>query len=284
MERLSLSSFRSMKLTSFLIRVFKRWFRHDGPGQSAAVSFYAIFTMAPLLVFSVVVSSKMLGPEKARATAVQWLSDMVPQEAAESLVSIVHVKFLADGPWWSNVISGAVLFWAASLIFVRLVYGTRAMFAEELDHERSVLHKNLIGRVIALSFAVTAGLVICLVFLVSSLLAPFLRELPFGTQSVVGVGNAFILAIGGVTLMRVVPFHRPRLKALAIVALFLIIAFFIGRALFQIYIAHSAIASAYGVASSVVVFIVWIFYLSSGYFLGAAICAELSQDSFHDSE
>lgn len=273
-----------MRLAAFLIRVFKRWFRHDGPGQSAAVSFYAVFTMAPLLVFSVVVSSKMLGPDEARAAAIRWLSDMVPEDAAESLVSIVHVKFLADGPWWSNAVSGAVLFWAASLIFVRLVYGTRAMFAEELDHERSLLHKNLIGRAIALSFAVTAGLLICLVYLISSLAAPFVKALPFGMQSVVGIGNSLILALGGVVFMRVVPFHRPNWRALGIVALFLIVAFFIGRAIFQVYISHSAIASAYGVASSVVISIVWIFYLSTGYFFGSAICAELCQGSDEDTD
>ena len=38
------------------------------------------------------------------------------------------------------------------------------------------------------------------------------------------------------------------------------------------------IASAYGVASSVVIFLVWIYYMSCGYFIGAAICAEISEE------
>ncbi len=272
-----------MKVLKFLGRAIRRWMRADGPGQAAAVSFYAVFGMAPLLVFAVVVASKALGPEKAKQSAVNWLSDMIPLEAAETLVSIVHVKLLADGPWWSNIVSAGVLIWAASLIFMRLVVGTRTMFGEAIETATRRIRQNLIGRGIALIFAVCVGLLVCLVFVVSSIATPIVREWPVGTKTLLGMGNAFILMVGGIALLSVVTPFRLQKRALSSTAIFLFFAFMIGRVLFQSYITHSVISSAYGVASSVVVFLVWIYYMACGYFIGVAICAEFRCGEKKDS-
>ncbi len=263
-----------MRVVKFLGRAMQRWMRADGPGQAAAVSFYAVFGMAPLLVFAVVVASKALGPERAKESAVNWLADMIPMEAAETLVSIVHVKLLADGPWWSNLVSGGVLIWAASLIFMRLVVGTRTIFGEAIETATRRIRQNLIGRGIALAFAVSVGLLVCLVFVVSSVATPMVREWPVGTKTLLGMGNALILMLGGVVLLCVVTPFRLQKRALTSTAVFLFVAFMVGRVLFQSYITHSVISSAYGVASSVVVFLVWIYYMACGYFIGVAICAE----------
>lgn len=263
-----------MRHLKFLGRALHRWMRADGPGQAAGVSFYAIFGMAPLLVFGVVVASRALGPQRAKEAAVNWLADMIPRDSAETLVSIVHVKIFADGPWWSNLVSGGVLIWAASLIFMRLVVGTRAMFGEAIESSARRIRQNLIGRGIALAFAVSVGLLVCSVFVVSSVATPMVREWGLGTKTLLGMLNAFILAVGGVVLMTIVTPFRLRKSAVTAAAVFLFFAFMLGRVLFQSYITHSVISSAYGVASSVVVFLVWIYYMACGYFIGVAFCAE----------
>ncbi len=265
-----------MKVVKLMGRAVRRWVQHDGPGQAAAVSFYALFATAPLLVFGVVMASKALGPEKARESAVEWLSDMVPADAAESLVSVVHLKILADGPWWANTISAIVLVWAASLIFWRLLMGTRVMFDQKSDTAKAVFFRSLIGRLVALVFAIVVGILICLVFIVPTLAAPVIREWHLGGKSLASGLNALILTLGGVVLLRVVLSPAPKKRALFVASLFFLSSFLIGRSLFQSYISHSAIASAYGVASSLVVVLVWIYYMSCGYFIGAALCAEMS--------
>lgn len=255
----------------------RRWLRHDGPGLSAAVSFYAVFAMAPLLVFAVVVASRALGPEKAKASAVGWLSDVVPEETAISLVEMVHVQFFAGGAWWADLTSAAVLIWASSLMFMRLAKGTRVLFGEPEISRSSRVRRNLIGRGIAILFAVGFGVLICLLFILSSFAAPFVREWPFGVKSLISIGNALLLMLGGIVLLQSVTFCRIRKRALFATGGFLFVAFIVGRSLFQTYISHSQIFSAYGVASSVVVFLIWIFYMSSGYFIGAAVCAEFQE-------
>ena len=242
--------------------------------MAAAVSFYAIFAMAPLLVFGVVVSSKTLGPEKAKTAAVNWLADMVPAEAAESLVSVVEVKLLADGPWWSNVLSAFILVWAVSLVFVRLLNGTRNIFDRKPETFGSLLRGNLLGRLFALLSAVVSGALVCLLFIGSSLAAPLIQEWNIGTKGALSVLNAVVLSLGSVALFTISSRRRLRKKALLVSGGFLLIAFLVGRALFQYYITRSPMASAYGVASSLVVFLLWIYYLSCGFFIGAAICAE----------
>lgn len=265
-------------MTPFLLltRAVRRWTRHDGPGLSASVSFFAIFAMAPMLVFAVVGASKALGPERARAAAVDWLSEMVPAETAESLLSMIRVQLLGEGPWWTNVISGAVMVWAGSHVFVRLLTGTRVLFDDRPETPRGLFRRNLLGRMIALGLAVAAGLLI-LVFLVgSSLAGPMLAEWHLAARALLGTANAVLIAFGGVLLLRYVPSRRPPDRALLVAGGFYVVAFVIGRELFQAYIGRSAIASAYGVASSVVIFLVWIYAMACGYFIGAALCAEMS--------
>lgn len=263
-----------MEAVNLMRRAIRRWLRRDGPGLSAAVSFYAVFAVAPMLVFSVVVSSKALGIERARDSAVSWLSDMVPVNAAESLVSIVQVKFFAGGAWWTDLISGGVLIWAASLVFLRLVVGTRRMTGEPLEEERSRLHRNLVSRGIAILFVIGVGLLVCIVFVGSSLVSPLVKSSPFGTKTLVSIGNALLLAVGAIVLLQIVTSERLRKRSLVAAGTFLFFAFIVGRVLFQVYVANSAITSAYGVASSLVVFLIWTYYLACGYFIGAAVCAE----------
>lgn len=260
-------------------RALRRWFNHDGPGQAAAVSFYAIFAMAPLLVFGVVVSSKTLGPEKARIAAINWLSDMVPGEAAESLVSVVQMKLFAEGAWWSNLLSGFILIWAVSLVFVRLINGTRNLFDRKPETLGGLLRRNLFGRLFALLFAILAGALICGLFIGSSLAAPLIREWNIGTKGALSGLNAVVLSLGSVGLFAISSRKRPNPRALAASGIFLLLAFLAGRALFQYYITRSPVASAYGVASSLVVFLLWIYYLSCGFFIGAAICAEVNEEA-----
>ena len=272
------SSSQVVRIVRLIARALRRWGQRDGTGLAASVSFYALFAMAPLLVFGVVVTSRTIGPDKAKDAAIEWLADMIPVSAAESLVSVVHLKLIADGPWWSNVVSGLVLIWATSSIFVRLLVGTRVMFNQNGETPKAVFYKNLIGRGVALGSAIVAGLIICLIFIVPTLAAPWMSDWQLGGKILAGVSNAVILSIGGYVLLRFVPSPAPRKRALFAATLFFLAAFLIGRTLFQTYITQSVIASAYGVASSVVIFLVWIYYMSCGYFIGAALCAEIAEE------
>ena len=234
--------------------------------------------MAPVLVFAVVVASRALGPDRAKQSAIDWLSDMLPEETALTLVDLVHVQFLAGGAWWADLISVLVLLWASSLTFMRLAKGTRVLFGEAGLPRQVLFRRSLIGRGIAILFAIGVGILICLIFILSSFAAPFVREWPFGAKSLISVGNAFILMMGAVVLLQSVTSHKVKKRALFATGGFLFLAFILGRSLFQSYITHSAIFSAYGVASSVVVILIWIYYMAAGYFIGVAVCSE-----FHDN-
>ena len=262
----------------------RRWMRYDGPGLSAAVSFYAIFAMAPLLVFAVVVASRALGPDQAKSSAVEWLSDVLPRETAETLVDLVHVQFLAGGAWWSDLISALILLWASSLTFMRLAKGTRIIFGESLVGSPALFRRNLVGRGIAILFAFGVGILICLSFIVSSFVAPLVRDSAFGFKSLLSVGNAAMLMAGGIILLQSVTRSRLRKRSLFATGGFLFVAFIVGRSLFQSFITHSKIFSAYGVASSVVVFLIWIYYISCGYFIGVAVAAEFHENRRTDRE
>jgi len=265
-----------IQIAQTIARAVARWLRHDGPGLAAAVSFYALFATAPIVLFGVMLTSRFLGPAEARASIMDWLSDLLPAEAAAEVLEAIHVESLQSGPWWSTAISALVLVWASSLIFVRLSLGIRRLFDEKRQGGRAGIRRSVLGRLFALGFAVGTGLFITLFVPLSSVLAPLGQILPVAARGVLGGANVLILVAGGMILLRIVPAETPRGRPFWTAGAFLLVLFLFGQTLLERYAARNTIATAYGVASSLVVFLIWIYFVACGYFIGVALCAELA--------
>lgn len=266
-----------MKLGTLLGDSLNRWIDRDGLGQAAAVSFYAFFATAPLLVFGLAMTSwNVTSGPGAKESAIDWLSDMVSKDTAESMLSIVRTEALQQSSPWENALAGALFLWAGSLFFYRAVYGTREVMNQAENTSPYSFKKGLIGRLVGIGIALLAGAVICIIFWLASYAR--VRAWPdMGILSILGFVNTAMMAGGAVALMWYSPKSKPRFTSLAITGAILFVAFFAGRAIFRTPIAEGTIPSTYGVASSIVVVMLWTFYLASAYFIGAAFCAELEK-------
>ncbi len=255
----------------------KRWVDRDGLGQAAAVSFYAFFATAPLLVFGLAMTSRnTTSIVVAKESAIGWLSDMVSNETAESMLSIVRTEALQQSSPWANALAGALFLWAGSLFFYRAVYGTREIMNRQENTGPHSFKKGLVGRLVGIGIALIAGAVICIFFWLASYAK--VRAWPnVGILSFLGVVNTTVLTGGAMALMWLSPKSRPRFTSLAITGAILFVLFFAGRGIFRTSIEHGTIPSTYGMASSIVVVMLWTFYLACTYFLGASLCAELER-------
>ena len=267
------------KIARVSMGVGKRWIYKDGPGKAAAVSFYTLFSAAPLLFFSLLLAEKMLGTELARSSAIAWLGGFISQVEAAQLVDLVRLKAWSGQTFFSSVLIGSILLWATSLVFARLRLGVRDIFDEKSETAMLAFKNGLIGRLLALLLSVVFGMVTAAGFvLVSAIpsLPGMLGDDPRWWQLLLSNSwPALLLTLGGTLLLRWIPDEAPSWSSTLRAASFMLVLYTLGRLLLEIYMQHSTIVSAYGAASALVVFLVWIYFAAQVFFFAATLCEEL---------
>ncbi|WOO42134.1 YihY/virulence factor BrkB family protein [Rubellicoccus peritrichatus] len=262
------------------LKVIQNWVQADGFGLSAALSFYAMFSLAPILVFSVLLASHFLGASGAQEGAQKWLEGFVSGEEAKALLGLVNTDHLkVDGGWVTTVLTGVMFLWAASLTFVRLRISVNRLLGLNVPDMKQAVKNSLIGRVHAVTFTIGSGLVMALgiwvIMAMSTIPLPDFGDLSWLPIAISHLSAGLLIVVGSVLIIRMLPVRAPSWKSMWIGVLFILFTFEVGRLLLNLYLKHSGIVSAYGAASTLVVFLVWIYYTSQAFLLGVAITGVL---------
>lgn len=267
------------KIARVSVGVGKRWFDKDGPGKAAAVSFYTLFSAAPLLFFSLLLAERFVGADQAKASAVAWLGGFISEVEAFELVELIHIQVWQGNTLWSTLIFAVILLWATSQVYVRLRLGIRDIFDEQSESAAIAFKKGLIGRLVGLAFSVVLGIFAAAGFVLVSLLPSLGNLVDFGNSwaspLIRNTWPAMLLTMAGVLLIRWIPDKPPCWSATMRASGFMLVAYTLGRLLLEIYMQHSAIVSAYGAASALVIFLVWIYFAAQVFFFAVALSEEL---------
>ncbi len=263
-----------------IMDLLKSWLRADGFGLSAALSFYAMFSLAPILVFSVLAASHILGEESAREGAERWLQGFVSNSEAADLVNLVHMGDWKGQPWWMTIVLVVMFLWAASLSFVRLRVSVNRLLGCTSKDMKQAVKNSLIGRLHALLFTLGAGIIMTAgiwLAAVAGSLAPLLAVHAGVTDwLIVRLVAVVLIAVVALLVFRLLPLHPPGWSGTLWGVGFLLVAFELGRLLLNLYLQHSWITSAYGAANTLVVFLLWIYYTAQALLLGVTLAGVLS--------
>jgi membrane protein len=249
------------------------WTRVNAPRLGAALAFYTMLSMTPLLVICVSIAGIVFGAQAAEgriAGEIQNLAGPVGAQAIQSL--LVHsAKF-------SGVLAALVglvtLLCGASGVLVELqdslnlVWGIRASAGgiKGLIESRffSFLMVLGVGLLLLASLLFTAA-----VAAVGKFFSHFLPA-PEIVLHLAGIVVSFLLSTGLFAfLYKVVPATRVEWRDVWVGATVTSTLFSIGKFLIGLYIGKAGVGSAFGAAASLVVFLVWVYYSAQVFFLGA---------------
>ena len=263
-----------------IVRAAQLWSDAGGLRMSAAMSFYGILSLAPLLILMVAVLGWWLDRDVLEQGLVSQIG-MVVGEQGGALVreALASAKKPADG-LRASLIGFAVLLFGATGVFGELqeaferlwVHGTETQAKQKWWHTASLRLRG-VGYVLAFGFMLLVSLVI------STLLNLFAgwAENWFAYQTILRIVNegvAFVISAAlFVALMRISSGPKPPFRFLVVGAVIGAILFTIGRQLLAAYLATAGVVSAYGAAGSLIVLLMWI-YFSSAVLLFAAGCAK----------
>ena len=261
-----------------LWRAVQQWLDADGLRMSAAMSFYGILSLAPLLVLMVAVLGWWLDRTYIETSLVSQFSSVIGKQGAE-----VVKQAIASAQEPSEGI-------AASLIaFVLLLSGATGVFAELQDaFERlwrqgsgqtptqkwwysATLRLRGVAYILAFGFLLLVSLVVSTgLGLVSTWAGSYLpiEKVAFSINEVI----SFVFCVGlFVALMRMSAGPKPSLRFLVMGASAGAVLFAVGKHLMALYLSTAAVVSAYGAAGSVVVILLWIYFSSAVLLLSASM-------------
>ncbi|HSI53457.1 MAG: YihY/virulence factor BrkB family protein [Ramlibacter sp.] len=267
-----------------IFRAAQLWSDADGLRMSAAMSFYGILSLAPLLILVVALLGWWMDREMLEQGLVSQIGTIVGEQGGQMIrQALASAKEPAEGIA-ASVIGFIVLLFGATGVFGELqeaferlwLHGSDTPARQRWWHTASLRLRG-IGYVLAFGFMLLVSL------LVSTLLNVFAGWAGnwFAFETLLRVINesvAFaICAALFVALMRISSGPKPQMRYLVVGGVIGAILFTLGRQLLAAYLSTAAVVSAYGAAGSLIVLLMWI-YFSSAVLLFAAGCARSVQE------
>ena len=251
------------------------WIDDKASRLAAALAFYALLSMAPLLVVAVSVAGMVFGAEAARGQIAAQIQGVVGAEAGEAIQAMLaHAGGTGKGVL-GTIIGGVVLLFGASGVFGELQDSLNTIWEVKARPGRGVLGviKDRLfsfGMVLAVAFVLLVSLVVSAGL--SALGGVLENSLP-GGSAVWQVLN-FIIGLAVVTglfaaIYKVVPDVTISYRDVLVGAFTTALLFTVGKALIGLYLGKAGVGSPFGAAGSLVVVVVWVYYSASVFFLGA---------------
>jgi membrane protein len=281
-----------------ILEVVKETFRQYGqdrvPLLAAALSFYTLFSLAPLVLISLRVAGLIFGEQAARGQVYGEIERTVGPDAAKAVQSLVQAAAVAnDGPL-SVAIGVGLLLLAASVVFAQLKTALNAIWnvappPEESKEKRTFLHaviEFVKKKLFSFLLVLISGLLLIAMLVAGSVIGiamdVFDEITPFQIAAV-QVGDFLVSLLVGTAvfalLFKFVPDTKVRLKDVWLGAAVTALLFTLGKIGISYYLSQKAVGSAYGAAGSLVVIMLWVYYACQIVFLGAELTQVLADRS-----
>lgn len=265
----------------------------DAMKMSAALSYYTLFSLAPMLIIIIAVTSVWLGRDAAEGHLYQQFDGLMGTSAALQVQEMIrNVNVSGDTPW-VTVVGIATLLFGATGVFVEIQDSVNSIWSLKAKPKRGWL-KFLKNRLLSFSLVIGIGFLLLVSLGISTMLS-IVRDFLSGYLSQSAwVASTLSNCISLLTVMllfsvifKVLPDANVHWKDVFVGAAVTTLLFLGGKYLINLYLARSSTVSAYGAAGAIVLLILWVYYSSVILYFGAEftkVYANLYGCKIHPSE
>jgi membrane protein len=243
--------------------------------QGAALSFFTVLSLSPLLILMVVLSSFGFGREAASGQLVIQIRGLIGIEGAEFIQGLITNAYHSDANVPAAVFSVLLLLLGASAVFIQLRDSLNAIWRIQLKPTgtiRTFLRARLFSftMILGIGFLLLVSLILSAVLSAMSDYLGSLFEVFAGTVRLLDFAVSFVgITILFALMFKFVPAATLKWRDAWVGAAVTSLLFSIGKLLIGIYLGNGAIGSTFGAASSLVIIMLWVFYSSQIVLLGA---------------
>ncbi len=243
---------------------------------SAALSYYTIFSLPPLLIILISLSGVFFGEDAVRGTLFAQINGLVGNEAAGQIQEAIKNVKLSGGTTFATVLSISILIVGASGVFAEIQNSINFIWGIKAKPKKGLI-KFLKNRLMSFSMIATVGFLLMVGLVVNTVMDVLSSKLVefFGKDWVYlsFVLNYLllfaILATLFTVIFRALPDGKVVLRDCIIGASVTAFLFMLGKFAIGYYLGSAAIGSVYGAAGSVILILVWVYYSAIILFFGA---------------
>jgi membrane protein len=251
------------------------WLSHRASSKGAALAFYTLFSLAPILVLVIAIAGFFYGNDAAQGQLLDELRGLVGKQGAETIQAILAGARNKESGKLATIIATALLLVGATSAFAELKDSLDEIWGVPPPKD-ATWWDTVRTRLLSFGLILTLGLLLMFTLVVSAALSVLEKYLG-------GVWHSATIVLGWVAwsisfLVIAVMFGAiykllPRVKLswhdVTIGALGTAIMFTLGKFAIGLYIGNSGTASSFGAAGSLIALLLWVYYSAQIFFLGA---------------
>ena len=258
-------------------QTYNEWSADNAMTLGAALAYYAAFSLAPLLVIIVAVAGLFMGREAMQAAIVSQVQENMGPAAATYIQSMVTAAYPQGGEGLAAIMGIVVLVIGATSVFVMLTQALNIIWKVDPDRETG-LGKMILTRLLGLVMMLIIGLILLLSVIFTTGVQALLTTLTAATSIppavflvATGIVSFLIITLVFAAIFKVLPDTTIAWSDIWIGAMITAVLFTGGKYVLGLYLGRGSAVSAFGVAGSLVVILLWIYYSAQIFLLGAEL-------------
>ena len=255
---------------------FNGFLDDKGLKLSAALAYYTVFSLAPLLLLLISLAGAIYGKDAINNKIFGEINGLIGNQAAKQVQDVIKNMQLSGKTTSAVVIGSVTLLLGATTIFVEIQESINIIWKVKAKPKRGwlkLLKDRLLSSslIVALGFLLIVSLVVNgLVIALSGMLTRFLPDITVIFVNILNIAISFVViaTLFGV-IFKVLPDVKISWKDVRSGALFTAVLFMIGRFGIGFYVSTTGEGSTYGAAGSLIVILVWVYYTAAILYFGA---------------
>ena len=263
------------RLKIVLIESLVSWMDHRASSKGAALAFYTLFSLTPILLLAIVLAGYFFGAEAAQGEIVAQVQGLIGPNGAQVIQALLAAARDPSSGLVATLVASVLLLLGATSVFTELKGSLDELWGIGQPRQLSIseyLRTRLLsfGMVLVLACLLLASLVVSAAL---SMLDSYAGKV-MGSFTGVLAATTSLISFGVIACMfaviyKTLPEAPLTWRDVWVGATFTAVLFSLGKYAIGLYLSNSAVASSFGAAGSLIALLLWVYYSAQIFFLGA---------------
>ncbi len=252
--------------------------------MSAALAYYTIFSIAPMLIVIITVCDVFFGRAAIEGNIYGQIKSFVGSDAALEIQQLIKNATISKDITWASVIGIVALVFAATSVFAEIQDSINHIWRLKAKPRKGWL-KLLLNRLLSFSMVVTLGFILLVSLVINAVMDAVVGRLveifpQLAIYAAYGINllltfltTSFLFGI----IFKLLPDAKISWKDVRMGAFTTAILFMLGKFIISFYLGKTQITSSYGAAGSLVIILLWVYYSATILYFGAAFTKVYAQ-------
>lgn len=252
------------------------WLDDYAPSMGAAIAFYTVFSLAPLVIIVIAVAGFFWGREAVQGQLFEQINALVGADGAKAVESVVQGAQEPTQGIFATIASVVVLLVGSTTVFAELQSALDRIWEVPAAEKKSGIWNTIRARLLSLGLVLALAFLLMVSLIVSAMLGAmgsWAAGLMPGWEVLLQVINIVVALVIMTVLFAMIYRFMPRASVawhdVWTGAFVTAVLFEIGKFLIGLYVGKASVASSYAAAGSLVVVLIWVYYAAQVFLLGA---------------